>query len=43
MKKYIINGKTYTCTTKQPHGWLKDLLIDAQLDGLEIIEVDEEI
>ncbi len=31
MKKYIINGKTYECKTEQPHGYLRDLLINAQL------------
>ena len=26
--KYIINGTTYTCTTKQPHGDLREMLIE---------------
>lgn len=36
MKKYIINGKTYESKTKQPHGFLRNLLIDAQLRGEKI-------
>lgn len=36
MKKYIINGITYICATAQPHGYLRDLLIEAQLDGATI-------
>ena len=34
--KYIINGVTYTCKTAQPHGLLRDLLIDAQLNGHKV-------
>lgn len=36
MKKYIINGATYIYTTAQPHGLLRDLLIDAQLNGWKV-------
>lgn len=40
MKYYIINGTTYTCETEQPHGYLRDLLIEAALSGdkVEVIE-----
>ena len=34
--KYIINGKEFTCNTQQPHGYLRDLLIDAQLNGWKV-------
>ena len=34
--KYIINGVTYTCNTKRPHDDLRDLLIDAQLNGWKV-------
>lgn len=34
--KYIINGITYTCETAQPHGRLRDLLIEAQLMGWKV-------
>lgn len=38
--KYIINGREYT-TTKNPHGYLRDLLIEAMLNG-EKIEIVKE-
>lgn len=39
--KYIINGTTYTCTTTQPHGALREILINAQLNGAKIEIVKE--
>lgn len=30
--KYIINGKEFICDTNNPHGYMRELLIDAQLD-----------
>ena len=36
MTKYIINNTTYTSKTAQPHGKLRELLIDAQLKGYTI-------
>ena len=38
--KYIINGTTYTCTTKQPHGNLRDMLIEAQLNGWKVEKIE---
>lgn len=38
--KYIINGTTYTCKTAQPHGHLRDLLIDAQLNGWKVEKIE---
>ena len=40
MTKFIINGKTYTCPTAQPHGLLRELLIDAQLMGWKVEKVE---
>ena len=34
--KYIINGITYTSQTTQPHGAVRDILIDAQLNGWKV-------
>ena len=34
--KYIINDKEFTCKTTQPHGYLRDLLIEAQLNGWKV-------
>jgi len=39
--KYIINGKEFTCKTAQPHGYLRDLLIEAQLNGQKVEVVKE--
>ena len=39
--KYIINGKEYTCNTPTPHGYLRDLLIDAMLEGKKVEIVKE--
>lgn len=39
--KYIINGKEYTCKTQNPHGKLRDLLINAMLDGKKVEIVKE--
>lgn len=36
MTKYIINNITYTSKTAQPHNHLRDILIDAKLNGYEI-------
>lgn len=38
--KYIINGTTYTCKTAQPHGYLRDLLIEAQLNGWKVEKIE---
>lgn len=41
MKYYIINGTTiYACETAQPHGRLRDLLIEAAMSGdtIEVVE-----
>lgn len=38
--KYIINGTTYTCTTKQPHGDLREMLIEAQLNDWTVEKVE---
>lgn len=38
--KYIINGVTYTCNTNQPHGRLRDLLIEAQMQGLKVEKIE---
>lgn len=38
--KYIINGTTYTCKTTQPHGYLRDLLIEAQLNGWKVEKIE---
>ena len=34
--KYIVNGKTYESTTNNPHGALRDILINVQLDGHKV-------
>ena len=34
--KDIINDKEVTCKTTQPHGYLRDLLIEAQLNGWKV-------
>jgi len=39
--KYIVNDKEYTTTTNNPHGALRDLLIDAMLEGKEVKIVKE--
>lgn len=39
--KYIINGKEYTTTTNNPHGVLREILIDAMLEGKEVKIVKE--
>lgn len=39
--KYIINGVTYTCTTTQPHGYLRDLLIEAQMANLKVEKIED--
>ncbi len=38
--KYIINGVTYTCKTANPHGALREILINAMLAGktVEIVK-----
>ena len=43
MKKYIINGKVIFTTTNhsEPHGRLRDILIDAMLRG-DTVEIEEE-
>ena len=38
--KYIIDGKTYECKTAQPHGYLRDLLIEAQLMGYKVKKIE---
>lgn len=40
MTKFIINGKTYTCPTAQPHGELRELLIDAYILGWKVEKVE---
>lgn len=35
--KYIINGKEFTCYGN-PHGMLREMLIDAQLNGWTVIK-----
>lgn len=39
--KYIINGIAYTCKTAQPHGYLRDLLIEAQLMGWKVEKIED--
>ena len=39
--KYIVNGKEYTCKTPNPHGVLRDILINAMLEGKEVKIVKE--
>lgn len=34
--KFIINGKEYSCKGANPRGELRDMLIDAQLNGWTI-------
>lgn len=34
--KYIINGKEYITTTENPHGALREILINAQMHGAKI-------
>lgn len=38
--KYIINGKEYTSKTANPHGTLREILINAMLNGktVEIVK-----
>lgn len=38
--KFIINGAAYTCKTKEPHGLLRDLLIDAMLNGQKVEKIE---
>ena len=38
--KYVINGITYTCNTEQPHGRLRDLLIEAQINGQKVEKIE---
>ena len=38
--KYIINGTVYTCTTEQPHGILRELLIAAKLNGWKVEKIE---
>lgn len=38
--KYIINNTTYTCKTKEPHGLLRDLLIEAMLNGQKVEKIE---
>lgn len=39
--KYIINGTIYTSKTVQPHGYLRDLLIEAQLNGWKVEKIED--
>lgn len=39
--KIMINGKEYTCTTKKPHGDLREMMINAMLDGQEVKIIEE--
>lgn len=39
--RYIINGNTYECKTEQPHGYLRDLLIEAQLNGWQVEKIED--
>lgn len=39
--KYIINGKEFTCKTLNPHGMLREILIEAALNG-EKVEIVKE-
>lgn len=39
--KYIINGKEFICETKNPHGALREMLINAMLNG-EKVEIVKE-
>jgi len=39
--KYIINGKEYTTNTNNPHGALREILIDAMLEGKKVEIVKE--
>ena len=41
MKKYIINDTVYACETIQPHGLLRSILIDAQMNN-NTIEIEED-
>lgn len=41
MKKYIINNTVYPCPTNQPHGLLRDILIEAQMRS-DAIKIEEE-
>ena len=38
--KYIINGITYTCKTNEPHGILRDMLIEAQINGWKVEKIE---
>ena len=38
--KYAINGITYTCKTNQPHGILRELLIEAQINGWKVEKIE---
>lgn len=39
--KYIINGKEYTINTNNPHGAIREILINAMLDGKKVEIVKE--
>lgn len=39
--KYIINNTVYTSKTAQPHGYLRDLLIEAQLNGWKVEKIED--
>ena len=34
--KYIINGKEFTCKTENPHGALREMLMNAMLSGKKV-------
>ena len=38
--KYIINGTAYTCKTNEPHGVLRDMLIEAQINGWKVEKIE---
>lgn len=39
--KYIINDKEYTINTKNPHGAIREILINAMLEGKKVEIVKE--
>lgn len=39
--KHIINGREYICNTPNPHGALREILINAQMHGAKIEIVKE--
>lgn len=39
--KYIINGKEYTINTQNPHGAIRETLINAMLEGKRVEIVKE--